>query len=228
MIKVLSLCGHDDDSIVAIGGTLRKIADAGGEVNIVFYGNGNEGYADIKNQTKIVALRQEEIKRSFAILGVKNHECFNYGDFAITANEETYKLAIGAIRRYKPDVIFTHYWKEYFQHRDTARLVTDAWWQAGWRASLAQGEPWAAGKLYYFEVIHLIEQPTHIVDISDTYEAKVAAWKAFASQDEFLDQMMVQMESKARFYGSLIGAKYGEALKLSAYLPQAINDIKEL
>ena len=94
MLKILSLCGHDDDSIIAIGGTLRRIADAGGEINIVFYGNGNEGYADMKDRENIVARRQEEIKKSYAILGVKNFECFGYGDFDIPADGETYRQAI--------------------------------------------------------------------------------------------------------------------------------------
>jgi len=227
MIKVLSLCGHDDDSIIAIGGTLRRITDAGGEVTIVYYGNGNEGYDDLKKQENIVAMREAEVRKSYAILGVKNLECLGYGDFDILANGETYRLAIKAIRTYKPDIIFTHYWKEYFQHHNTARLVTDAWWQAGWKASLAQGEPWQAKKLYYFEVLQLLEEPTHIVDISDTFAAKMDAWKTFAVQDEYLDQLTDQLEARARFYGSLIGVKYGEALKMSAYLPQAIREISE-
>ncbi len=112
MLKVLSLCGHDDDSIVAVGGTLRKIVNAGGEVTVVYFGNGNEGYADLKKQENIVALREAEVRKSYAILGVKNLECLGYGDFDIPANEETYRLAIKIIRKYKPDIIFTHYWKE--------------------------------------------------------------------------------------------------------------------
>ena len=77
-------------------------------------------------------------------------------------------------------------------------------------------------------MIHLLEKPTHIVDITDTFAAEMDAWKVFTSQDEYLDVMSAQMEAKARFYGTLIGAKYGEALKLSAYIPQAISNIKDL
>lgn len=227
MLKVLSFCGHDDDSVIAVGGTLRKIANAGGEVNVVYFGNGNEGYADLGKQETIVALRETEIKKSYEILGIKSFKCLGYGDFNILANEETYRLAIKVIRKYKPDIIFTHYWKEYFQHRNTARLVTDAWWQAGWKASLAQGEPWQAKKLYYFEVIQLLENPTHIVDITDTFGAKIEAWKAFTSQQESLDRVAIQLEAKARFYGSLIDVKYGEPLKLSAFVPQAIMKVED-
>jgi len=53
------------------------------------------------------------------------------------------------------------------------------------------------------------------------------AWKTFLSQDEFMDTLTDQLEARARFYGSLINVKYGEALKMSAYLPQAIRGINE-
>ncbi|MFH0797659.1 MAG: PIG-L family deacetylase [Candidatus Omnitrophota bacterium] len=228
MLKVLSLCGHLDDSVIAIGGTIRKIVNAGGEVSVVCFGNGSEGYSDLKDKEKIVEVFTREARISNEVLGVKNFECLGYGDFDVLANAETYKLAIKAIRKYQPDIIFTHYWKEYFQHRNTARLVTDAWWQAEWKASLALGEPWKAKKLYYFEVIHLLNRPTHIVDVTDTFEVKIKAWKTFACQQESLDQLAEQLEARARFYGSLIGVKYGEALKLSDYIPQAIRRVSEL
>ena len=228
MLKVLSLCGHLDDSAIAVGGTLRKIADAGGEVSIVCFGNGSEGYSNLRDRRKIVARFTAEAVKSNRILGVKNFECLGYGDFEVLANEETYRLAIKAIRKYKPDIIFTHYWKEYFQHRNTARLVTDAWWQAGWNSSVGQGPAWKAAKLYYFEVIHLLDQPTHIVDISETFLVKLKAWQAFACQQNSLDALAVQLEARARYYGSLIGAAYGEALKMSAFVPQAVAEITEL
>ena len=100
---------------------------------------------------------------------------------------------------------------------------------------------------YHFEVIHLLPQPTDIVDISETFEAKMAAWHYFQSSSESLEQkgeagkstpraygatlggsLTEQLETRARYYGSLIGVRYGEALKKSDYLPRAVHDLRVL
>ena len=230
MLKALALCGHLDDAIIAVGGTISKIVEEGGVVNVVCFGNGDEGYGKIEDKDTIVETFKKEAERAHEILGVSNYECFDYPDFEIPANRETYRLCIQAIRKYKPDIIFSHYWKEYFQHRNMARLATDSWWQAGWKCSKELGEEWQAKKLYYFEVIHLLDQPTHIVDISNTFGKKLEAYKSFESQQHACcsDQLITQMEFRARYYGTLIGVKYAEALKLSAYIPQPIYKSSEL
>ncbi len=228
MIKALALCGHLDDSIIAIGGTIGKIVAEGGEVNVVCFGNGDEGYENIRDRDTAAAKFKKEAEKAHKILGVSSFMCFDYPDFEVPANRETYRLCIQAIRKYKPDIIFSHYWKEYFQHRNMARLATDSWWQSGWKCSGELGKEWQAKKLYYFEVIHLLEQPTHIIDVSKTFAGKIEAWKCLASQDACYSTMITQMESRAMYYGTLIGVKYAEALKLSTYMPQAIRKISEL
>jgi len=72
-------------------------------------------------------------------------------------------------------------------------------------------------------------EPTHIVDISDTFEAKLEAWKQFISAQDHLDQMFVQLEARARFHGSKIGVKYAEALTRSYFIPNKVmNPVEEL
>ena len=90
--------------------------------------------------------------------------------------------------------------------------------------------------LYHFEVVHPLAEPTDIVDISDTFEAKMRAWRCFASSSETVGEtgekrvyggvglLTDQMEALARYRGSQIGVRYGEALRRSAYLPRAVGD----
>ena len=135
---------------------------------------------------------------------------------------------------------------EYFQHPAMARLSCDSWWQAGWSCSADLGQPWIARALYHFEVIHLLPEPSDIVDISDTFEAKMAAWRCFQSSAEFIEpksedsaatrrnyggtmgSLTEQLETRARYYGSLIGVRYAEARKRSDFLPRAVNDVLSL
>jgi len=83
--------------------------------------------------------------------------------------------------------------------------------------------------MYHFEVLHSMPEPTHLVDISDTFEAKREAWRQFATAQDHLDQMSVQMEARARFHGSKIGVEYAEALTRSYFIPRKIlNPVEEL
>ena len=44
MKSVLVLAAHLDDSIIAVGGTIRKFVNSGYEVNVICFGNGVEAY----------------------------------------------------------------------------------------------------------------------------------------------------------------------------------------
>jgi len=243
-MKVLVLGAHLDDSVIAVGGIIRKIVDAGGKVDVVCFGNSDEDFSDIADKNTAVERITAQAQRAHAELGVASFTCFNYSDYAVQESRETYRLCIESIRRYQPDIILSHYWAEYFQHHAMARLACDAWWQAGWSCSADLGRPWMAASLYHFEVIHLLPRPTDIVDISGTFGKKMAAWRCFQSSSEYLEtadsgaeaqpraygatlggSLTEQLQTRARYYGSLIGVRYGEALKKSDYLPRVVRDI---
>ena len=245
-MRALVLGAHLDDSVIALGGILRKIVNAGGTVDVVCFGNSDEDFADIAEQATAPARITAQARQAHEILGVRSFTCFDYPDYDVKESRATYRLCIESIRKYRPDVIFAHYWAEYFQHRAMARLGCDSWWQAGWSCSADLGPPWMARALYHFEVIHLLPEPSDIVDISDTFEAKMAAWKCFQSSAEFLEtkpeedgavkrnygsilgSLTEQMETRARYYGSLIGVRYAEALKRSDFLPRPVADVSLL
>lgn len=226
--KILIFCAHPDDDAIALGGTISKFANEGAEITEVVFATGNEGYSSLELKEKIVEIRKDEMERAGKVLGITNYEIFDYTDYGIPANEVTYKLAIKAIRKYRPDIIFTHYWLDYMAHKSVATIVTEAWWQAGWAASLELGEPWKAKSLYYFEVLQLLPQVSHVVDISATFQAKIEALKCYASQQSVVAGMLQHVEGLAKLRGSMIGVKYGEALLSSNFVPRRIESVEEL
>ena len=229
MKNVLVLGGHLDDSVIAVGGLLRRFVDQGYRVSVVCFGNGDEGFTHVSQRGQVVKQLAVEAVAAHQVLGIDDFVCHNLSDFAVQENKETYRQCIAAIRRTQPEIILGHYWLEYFQHRAMARLSCDSWWQAGWDCSADLGAPWKARALYHFEVIHTMPEPTHIVDISSTFAAKVEAWKQFVTAQAHLGEMLDQMEARARFYGSKIGVKYAEALTRSYFIPDRVLDpAKEL
>jgi LmbE family N-acetylglucosaminyl deacetylase len=226
--SILVLAGHSDDSIIAVGGILRGFIEEGNQVHVFCFGNGDEAFTELKGQKLAVRKDMVEATAAHKCLGVTSYECYGLPDFGVQCNLETYRACIGAIRKYKPDIILGHYWREYFQHRDMARLVCDAWWQAGWDCSADLGCPWQARALYHFEVIHDLPDPTHIVDVTDYFSAKIRAWKNFKSANDHLPHLIEQMESRARHHGSKIGVKYAEVLRQSFFISNKITQIKNL
>lgn len=223
-MKVLVLAGHLDDSLLAVGGIISKIARSGGKVSVACFGHSDEDFHDAAQQDTIVEQRVAQAEKAHEILGVSSFTCFHYPDYAVQENRETYRLCIESIRKHQPDIILAHYWAEYFQHRAMARLACDSWWQAGWPCSGDIGRPWAARSLYHFEVIHPLPEPTDIVDVSDTLELKIEALRCFGAEYSFIEQI----ECRARYLGSTIGVKYAEALKKSAFIPRAVFDTEDL
>lgn len=224
MKSVLVLGGHLDDSVIAVGGLLRKLVDQGCRVSVFCLGNGDEAFTQVAQRETVVSTSLAEAVRAHQVLGIDDFQCYNLPDFAVQENRETYRECIRAIRRVRPDIILGHYWLEYFQHRAMARLSCDSWWQAGWDCSADLGKPWAAAALYHFEVIQSLPEPTHIVDISDTFAAKIESWRQFVTAQAHLDQMIEQLEARARFHGSKIGVRYAEALTRSYFVPVKVAD----
>jgi len=226
--SVLVLAGHSDDSIIAVGGVLRRFVIEGCHVHVFCFGNGDEAFTKISDQSGAVDKFMREAVAAHKSLGVKFFECFGLPDFGVQRNRETYRACIRAIQKYKPDIILGHYWREYFQHRDMSRLACDAWWQAGWNCSADLGRPWQARAMYHFEVLHDLSEPTHIVDVTKTFQDKVCAWKKFESAKDHLSSMVIQMEARARYHGSKIGVKYAEALHQSFFIPESVVQVREL
>lgn len=228
-MKVLVLAGHLDDSIIAVGGIIRKIVNQGGKVSVICFGNGDEAFTQLSKRDSCVETFKAGAVKAHEVLGVEDFQCLDLPDFAVQENRETYRACIGAIRRTQPDVILGHDWLEYFQHRAMARLACDSWWQAGWDCSADLGKPWVARSLYHFEVLHSMAEPTHIVDVSDTFSTKLEAWQQMAPAQDHLGELRQQLEARARFHGSKIGVEYAEALTRSNFIVQKVSDpVKEL
>lgn len=225
---MLVLAGHSDDSIIAVGGILRRFIKEGCRVHVFCFGNGDEAFAKISDRAQAADKFKAEAITAHKSIGVTSFECYDLPDFGVQRNRDTYRACIRAIRKYKPDIILGHYWLEYFQHRDMARLACDAWWQAGWNCSADLGRPWKARALYHFEVLHDLPDPTHIVDVTDSFQDKIRAWKKFESAEDHLSSMVAQMEARARYHGSKIGVKYAEVLRQSFFIPEKVTQIKEL
>jgi len=220
--RVLVICAHDDDEIIACGGTIRKLSNAGAEITTLIFATGNEGYTRIGEKNKIAGVRQKERKLAQKIIGTSGCITYKYHDFDNLDCEDVYRAIIKAVRQVKPHIVFTHYPAEYLAHRTLASTAPEAVMQAGWDCSAVLGKPWKVENIYQFTVLDVLPDPTCLIDISDTFDSKKKAMMAYRSQVKVLDNIIQAMEGKALYYGSFLGVKYAEAFCISSKIKQAI------
>ncbi len=226
--SILVLAGHLDDSVIAVGGIIGRCIAQGWQAHVFCFGNGDEAFTARSGRKGAARKFMAEARAAHRELGVTSFECAGLPDFAVQRNRATYHACIAAIRKYKPEIILGHYWREYFQHRDMARLTCDAWWQAAWDCSADLGSPWRTKAMFHFEVLHDLPDPTHIIDVTESFPGKIRAFQKFISAQDHLGGMVDQLEARARFHGSKIGVKYAEVLRQSFFVPNPIARIQDL
>lgn len=232
-LDVLAFGAHPDDIELACCGTLMKMKAQGkriGAVDLTRGELGTRGTAELRDQEAAAAAK---------ILGLDVRENLRFRD-GFFAHDEAHQLAIiRMIRKYQPEVVLVN--APVDRHPDHGRgsqLVRDAAYLAGLRrieteldgAAQAAARP----KKVFRYVQDQLLQPSFVVDITDFFDRKMEAIKAYGSQffDPKSDEPMTyissqnyldQIEARAMTMGHMIGVRYGEGF--IAEKPLRVEDL---
>jgi bacillithiol biosynthesis deacetylase BshB1 len=218
---VLVFGAHPDDEVIGCGGTLAKLAKQEYKVIVVIFCWGETGYAKIKWKKSMAQIRREEAEQAAKILGIKEKIGLGKPSQGIVNDKETYQQCVRLIRKYRPQIIFTHWHEDrHRDHKAVSQVTEGARYTAGDNVLADMGKPWYTPKLLFYEVLELFTHPSHVVDISDTFEKKIEAMKAYKSQHEVLSGILDYLEGVAKARGFIVGVKYAEAFLDSHLLPQ--------
>lgn len=231
--KVLVFGAHADDETIGAGGAISLLSDLGYEVYVATFCWSREGdwsdtgYARAEWKSSIAEMRRSEALEADRVLGVRERFGFGIPTQGVVNDRATYQRAVELIRRVRPVAIFTHYWEDkHRDHRAVSEVTEEAWWKASESVLVDLGEPWRAKALFFYEVFDLFTRPTHICDVTATFQRKLDALRCFKSQVPVLGDILGYVEGLARARGYLIGARYGEAFLRSAFMPARLE--KEL
>ena len=227
-MNILVFCAHADDEVIGMGGTLRKLADAGARIRLVMFSEGAEGYSRAEDRKSIVKTRQKETKAVCRILGIQEYVNLHGLDWSLPVNNKTYRDVICHIRSFKPDAVFTHSMADYSDHMAVSQVSTEGWFHAALPCAMGDDPVWKLVPLYEFEVIQPLARPSHVVDISDTFSFKKQAMEIYSSQTGIVGSVFQLMEGRAMERGYSIGVQYGEAFVRSNYRPRAIRKVGTL
>jgi bacillithiol biosynthesis deacetylase BshB1 len=215
-VSLLAIAAHRDDAELTCGGTLARAARAGHRVGILDLTAGEAGTRGD------AATRAAEAERAARALGV--HERLNAGlpDAHLANDEPSRGLLVELLRAMRPRVVILPYpVGRHPDHRVAAELARDACYLAGLAKYPGQGAAHRPFKvLYALAYREDPVKPTFVVDISDTFDAKMAAIRCYASQFDGAKAAgeihptgqdlyeLIRMQSA--HYGSLIRRPYGE------------------
>lgn len=227
-MKALIFAAHPDDEVIALGGTIRKLANAGAEIRLVHFSDGAEGYGHLSEKETIVGQRDRETRRVCEILGIRSYFNLHRLDWNLQVENPTYHAVVREIRIFQPDIVFTHTRADYHDHMAVHDVVTDGWFHAPLPCAMEDGPVWKYVPLYEFEVRQPISAPSLIVDVTSTFSAKIEAMKCYASQLEHVGSIFQMMEGRAMERGYLGGFQYGEAILRTTFHPLPVPDVNDL
>ena len=214
MIEILAIAAHRDDVEQTCGGTLLKMAQLGHATGILDLTRGEMGTRGTEQE------RQQEAEAAARILQVRWRQALDIPDARVENTWENRLKVARVIREQRPRVVVLPYWKgRHPDHYTTSTLGYEACFLAGLTKLDLPGEPHRPYKIIYATLYYDI-RPSFVVDISEQFEKRLESIYAYASQ--FTDQeagkqdfparteIRGRVEAMARFYGMLVGVKYGE------------------
>jgi LmbE family N-acetylglucosaminyl deacetylase len=196
---VLFVAPHPDDEVLGAGGALRKHAEAGDDVTVLFVTDGARGGG---RGREIAAVRQREAEKACAVLGCARAEFLRLPDGRFRVDRGLVAAVCEIAARLRPRLVYAPGVAE--RHRDhllTAALVAEVWRAGGGDWTICAYEVWTP----------LV--PNCVVNITAQMVHKRTALRCHASQLEKLDYLAA-MEGLARYRAALIpvpGARFAEA-----------------
>lgn len=235
-LDILVIAAHPDDAELACSGTIHKHLALGKKIGIVDLTRGELGTRGTPE------IRLAESAAATEILGIQVRENLGLADGFFQNDQASQLKLIEVIRAYRPEIIFANALEDrHPDHGKGAQLAIDASFLSGLRKIDTQRDGHQQTEWRPKQVFHYIQdrylEPDFVIDITEHWETKEAAIRAFRSQffdpnsnepasyisnPDFLDFI----EARAREMGHKIGVTFGEGFQTQKTL--AIQDLSSL
>ena len=210
-LDLLAIAAHPDDVEQTCGGTMIRMAEMGYKTGVLDLTQGEMGSRGTPEG------RVVESKAAATHLLLKWRGNMAMPDARLENTVGGRMTLAGAVRRLKPRCVILPYWDaRHPDHYRTSELGFEACFLAGLKKLDDYSEPHRPYKMLYASSYANVT-PSFIVDISSQFERRMNSLFAYESQYGAGDDLFPgrpeareRLEAVARFYGNLIGVKYGE------------------
>jgi len=225
-VDILAVFAHPDDLELYVSGTMLKMKHLGYRTGALDVTRGEMGTRGT------VEGRAVEAENAAKILKLDLREYLGLADGHVFVDDAARTAMVRALRRLKPKVILTHQSGDtHPDHDHIATLVRECSRLVAMRNYDAEtGDEKCPPPIVAHAVFSRRITPSFIVDISDHLDERMEAIKAHRSQ--FYDPTSTEpetmltgksyledIESRARYFGQLIGVRAGEPF----YVAEALN-----
>lgn len=219
-LDILVMAAHPDDAELGCAGTIAAHVAKGYKVGIADFTKGELGTRGTPE------LRLQEASEAAKVLGLAARENLGFED-GFFENDKFHNLElIKIIRHFRPDVVFANAVEDrHPDHGKGGALASRACFLSGLRKinTTFQGQiqqEWRPKAVFHYIQDRYIK-PDFVLDISEHWETKINAIKAFKSQffnpdsNEPVTYISTQdfihyVEARALEMGHAVGVKYGE------------------
>ena len=227
--RVLVISAHPDDSDFGASGTIAQWVKKGIEVSYVFCTNGDQGGEESGfTKEEMPAIRQREQRAAGAAIGVTDITFLNYVDGHLEATLGLRKDLVRQIRIAQPDRMLCQSpernWDRIGASHPDHLAAGEAAIQAVYpdaRNPFAftdllneEGlQPWRVKEVW----VSAFANPDHFVDITDTFDLKIKALHAHASQtahNENLETMVREWGERNAAAAGFAQGRIAEAFKI--------------
>ena len=226
ILDILAFAAHPDDTELSCAGTLAAHVDKGYKVGVIDLTRGELGTRGTPE------IRDQEAQASASILKLAVRENLNLEDGFFQNNKENQLMVARAIRQYRPKIVLANAIRDrHPDHGRGAKLVMDATFISGLSKVLLSNDngeklgAWRPQAVYHFIQSQFVN-PDFVVDVTNYWDIKMEAVKAFKSQ--FYDpnstepetyisspEFMKMIESRGKELGHSIGVSYGEGFTVN-------------
>jgi LmbE family N-acetylglucosaminyl deacetylase len=221
--RVLAIGAHADDIDFGASGSIAAWAKAGAHIEYVVITDGCKGTADKEIASEqLAATRQTEQREAAKILGAADVHFLGYEDGALEITQKLKKDLVEVIRKVKPDTVVVMDptmvyssqlgYINHTDHRAAGQATLDAIYPLA-RDHLSFPELLTAG-LEPHKVTHVLllnfEKQNCFIDISDTFDLKLAGLFAHKSQIPDTEKLRMTLRTRAEEAGQKSGFALAE------------------
>jgi LmbE family N-acetylglucosaminyl deacetylase len=223
--RVLLVAAHPDDPEFSSAGTVANWVRQGIEVVFVLATSGDKGTPN-REMTRecLSSQREDEQHAAAARVGVNTVEFLRFPDGELTPSLDLRGAVTKMIRKYRPYAVMTHdpltlFYDNAFinhpDHRAIGQATIDAIYPTArdplqFPEQIAEGlEPHKVKEIYLWGS----DQPTVLVDISDTIDDKIEALKLHKSQVGEATELAERIKTRAAQIAEPYGLSYAEAFR---------------
>ena len=219
--RAMIVVAHPDDAEFSSAGTLARFANEGKHVVLILCTSGDKGTArrDISS-AELAEIRENEQLESSKRLGLAETVFLRLGDGELVPDLAFREKVVRQIRIHRPDILITHDpFRPYALHPDHRAVgitAVDSVYPTArdplyFPQHLQEGlEPHKVAELWLYGS----EAPDTFIDISDTFNTKVHALRAHASQVGTAETLEQRMRERAEEVGQQHGLPMAEAFKV--------------